>query len=41
MESLSGRNKAESEDSRNLDVETTPGSNSAGRGGKRKLSMGE
>ena len=47
LESLSGRNKAESEDSnRNLDVEggtnnTTSGGGSSHRGGKRKLSIGE
>ena len=45
MESLSGRNKAESDDSnRNLDVEGTNNGAAGGsshRGGKRKLSMGE
>ena len=45
LESLSGWNKAESEDSnRNLDVEGTNNGAAGGsshRGGKRKLSMGE
>ena len=39
MESLSGRNKAESEDSRSLDVEGGAGNNRGST--KRKLSSGK